>query len=747
MKTLFSGLLCLLLTTRLAAQADQDAAPTNTSPTSPVESKPKVFPEKRAIVTVAVYGDTTGDTTRRDSMVRHYLLRNLRTDVAVRLETPTAFPMAGPGAAAVPQFSSEGRPLAQLEIAPGRQRLIRVAAALPRPGTYAGVAELPYRYVAGDTTYTGLLTLSLRARRDDRKVVKTYPFFRMERIGIVLHDGCGPVRVRVVVRDTSGRGGQMRVPLVTFNQSRGDTNVQAHTASYQLYLRTDKGEVAPGQTLDFAPYEAKHFEVAFQSLPVAEVYAGRVTLQGETFREASEPFTIRVRHTMGVAVLVISLGLLLAWLAKFVNEQGRPSLRQRLHLLRVQEQLEQAPLWDGSLDDQESVTQDAIQALVAHAQQQVADKPMPDADFDSLRGSLHARMALFRQVVALRVALKGADPDDTTFEVVRTTHRDYLRMPGKTADELDAQRRKLLETEETRRAALRKRLQDAHTKLEKILDDNAGFLDGEKLQTLRVGLQQFQKDLPASELPAALAAYAHISLQAGKALCMGLDALLGSALPDAAAWEGDTWQAMAAQCRALLAPGLAGQASDQEVFAAFNAAMAAFTTAMNARLAEAHYTVPAPEPDTNTGRLEAWRNAKALVSKAGDFRTKEFTAYRDGSPRSADSPPSAAMTMTPARAVAVGGLMEEVSLPELARRIRNTSWLLFLTELVYTGIILLLSLILGLQVLYLGDDTWGSWQDLFVAFTWGFGIHAVSRNSDLGKRAFEYVNGKVNGSA
>jgi hypothetical protein len=56
-------------------------------------------------------------------------------------------------------------------------------------------------------------------------------------------------------------------------------------------------------------------------------------------------------------------------------------------------------------------------------------------------------------------------------------------------------------------------------------------------------------------------------------------------------------------------------------------------------------------------------------------------------------------------------------------------------------------LILGIQVLYLGDDTWGSWQDLFVAFTWGFGIHAVSRNSDLGKRAFEYVNGKVNGSA
>jgi hypothetical protein len=639
MKTLFSGLLCLLLFTRLAAQADQGAAPTNASPTSPVEShQPKVVPEKRAVVTVAVYGDTTGDTTRRDSMVRHYLLRNLRTDVAVRLEMPTAFPMAGPGAAVVPQFSSEGRPLAQLEIAPGRQRLIRVAAALPRPGIYMGVAELPYRYVVGDTTYTGLLTLSLRARRDDRKVVKTYPFFRMERIGIVLHDGCGPVRVRVVVRDTSGRGGQMRVPLVTFNQSRGDTNVQAHTASYKLYLRTDKDEVAPGQTLDFAPYEAKHFEVAFQSLPVAEVYAGRVTLQGETFREASEPFTIRVRHTMGVAVLVISLGLLLAWLAKFVNEQGRPSLRQRLHLLRIHEQLEQAKQWDGSLDDQESITQDAIQALVAQAQQQVADKPLPDAEFDSLRGSLQARLALFRQVVALRVALRGADPDDSTFEVVSTTHRDYLRMPGKTADDLDAQRRKLLETEDTRRAALRKRLQDAHIKLEKILDDNAGFLDGEKLQTLKGGLQQFQKDLPALELPAALSAYAHISLQAGKALCMGLDALLGSALPDAAAWEGDTWQALAVQCRAFLAPVLAGQANDQAAFAAFNAAMTAFTTAMNTRLAEAHYTVPAPEPDTNTGRLEAWRNAKVQVSKAGDFRTKEFTINRDGSPRTADSP-------------------------------------------------------------------------------------------------------------
>jgi hypothetical protein len=253
------------------------------------------------------------------------------------------------------------------------------------------------------------------------------------------------------------------------------------------------------------------------------------------------------------------------------------------------------------------------------------------------------------------------------------------------------------------------------------------------------------------DLTQALNGYDTCALQTGRALCKGLqDLLAGPSFPEGA-WTAEAWAGLRAAVQPQLVQGQ-GATDAQQATTAYQSTFSAFKTAMDARLATG-YSVPAPASATNDGILQAFRAATALAPPQ-QMSSNTSDTVRDGTQskglpfqqeRTSNPPPS-----TDAQAVhivRVGRPMQRHTLPDAAQARAYTGWLLFLSELIYAVIVLALSVILGLQILYLGDDTWGSVQDILVAFTWGFGIHAISRNTNLGQQAFTYVSGKINSSA
>jgi hypothetical protein len=428
MKKIICGLLCLAASSPLMAQSASQQAPVSDAQAA---GNQVWQPDPGISLAATVYGDSLGDSTRQDSLVRYYLLRNLRKDKPLMLDVPTAFPLIGPGQPSPIALSSDGRPLTGLQIPPGKMLLLRASAALPRPGAYSGVFQLAYHYGAQDSTgFQGLLNLPIKATRSARSVQKGKPFFRIEPIGILVQAGGCTTSVRFVVRDTSGKGGQMQIPLVLLNQVRGDTSLQARYLQSSLALEQGEQVIPlPVPTLTFAPNEAKRIRVTFTGLALAEQYTGRVLLQGDSFYEVSQPFSIRLRRTLLFAVLVIALGLFLAAFARWLYAVLSPRLKQRLVLLDVQSRFQAVATDVGGLNDMEATTVQRILDFVGDALHAVQDKPMADTDLSALLSNLEARRGLLYPVIALRQALDAAEqPANPLYATVQTTHLDFLRV-------------------------------------------------------------------------------------------------------------------------------------------------------------------------------------------------------------------------------------------------------------------------------------------------------------------------------
>jgi hypothetical protein len=728
-------LLWLVAPLALVAQAGNGAVPR--TPASQTDTVQTNKPDPGVSLTAQVYGETPGDSLHQNELVRYFLLSNVRKDLALVLDSPTAFPLIGPVPVPSLQLTThEGKPIAGLQIPPGRKLLLKVTTTVPHPGTYTGNLQLAYHYTnkKDSTTYEGLLDVTLTAKRSASVLRKGKPFFKVEPIGILVQSGGCTTQVRFVIRDTSGKGGQTQIPLLLLNQSRGDTSLQAHYRAYTL-AEERRDSVLPlhAAKLDFAPNEAKWIRATYTQLPLAEQYAGRVVLQGDSFYAQSQPFSIRLSRTVYFAVLVITLGLLLAALSRWLYGVLSPRLRQRLTVLDKKADFQVIPEQVGGLNDQETITLQCILGFVDDLLHKVGDPALTDAILATRIANFEARRALFYRVIYLCKALKAAgEPADTLHAKVQATHINFLRVDTKTDSELKDQQSEIdkAETQLLRSRAIAK-IKAVMPELQKRLEDNASILsdaDQKGLEEKRKGLEVIDEN---TTLESVQDQYNKYALSAAESLTRGLVELLKNAFPEKA-WQQDEWVKLQGKVQPLLMEPSGDDKNPDKVMAAYESAMATFRTEMDAQLLKKGFTNPITPNDTNDAAIKAYKAATVPETMRSFKSNQENLKALPTEPQ-----PVGTVRIDP---------LKEGTLPDTNQAKAHTGWLLFFSELIYAVIVLSLSLIIGLQMLYIGDDTWGSLQDILVAFTWGFGIHAITRNTDLGKNVFAYVSGKINNS-
>lgn len=767
-------LLWLVAPLALVAQAGNGAVPR--TPASQTDTVQPNKPDPGVSLTAQVYGETPGDSLHQNELVRYFLLSNVRKDLALVLDSPTAFPLIGPVPVPSLQLTThEGKPIAGLQIPPGRKLLLKVTTTVPHPGTYTGNLQLAYHYTnkKDSTTYEGLLDVTLTAKRSASVLRKGKPFFKVEPIGILVQSGGCTTQVRFVIRDTSGKGGQMQIPLLLLNQSRGDTSLQAHYRAYTL-AEERRDSVLPlhAATLDFAPNEAKRIRATYTQLPLAEQYAGRVVLQGDSFYAQSQPFSIRLSRTIYFAVLVITLGLLLAALSRWLYGVLSPRLRQRLALLGIKADFQVIPQDFDDLNANEMITLQRILGFVDDLLDKVGDPTLSDVILATRLSNFKARRTLFYKVIDLRQALDTAgEPTNPLYAAVQATHVDFLRVRTKSDAELEEQTLLIEKAGAQLRSQLVTKLKAGVVMIQQTIKDNTGILsvaDEERLYNVGdrllaklkenvIMMQQTIKDNTGvlsdtdqerlNEIGDSLATpegkdltiivkqYDSYVLETGRCLCKGLQRILEGAAFPSEAWEPREWDQLRSTVQVHLKSGLDTNDSLQAIKSYLNA-FAAFRTAMDAQLKKRQFFNPVTPNYTNASALAAYKVAEPFRRENNPMR---------GANSIRDNMKASFTTSQVADSIRTGHPMKG-TLPDTNQAKAHTGWLLFFSELIYAVIVLSLSLIIGLQMLYIGDDTWGSLQDILVAFTWGFGIHAITRNTDLGKNVFAYVSGKINNS-
>lgn len=687
----------------------------------------EVRPDPKNSLEATLLGDPLIDPSPQNQLTQYYLVKNIHAESALTLDAPIIFPLVGPAGVGGLSLTHEGRALKDLVIPPGRQVLIKATAAAPHLGTYKGSFQLAYHYQQGNITYERFPDVLLTATRTTAGGRKSSPFFKVEPIAILVQAGKCPAKVRFVIRDISGDGGEMQHPLLLLNKNRGDAGLQAQSASYTLAQEVGNTlQPLTGSTLVFAPNEAKRICATFSDLPLAEEYTGSVILQGEKFIDQSQSFTLRLSRTVWCAILVITSGLLLAALARYFYNKVSPRLKQRLKLLGIKADFEGIAERIPDLNDMETSSLKRILGFVDDLLRKVGDPSLSEAILANVQSNFEVRRTLFYRVIDLRQALDAADPPNNGLDaLVRRTHIEFLRVYTNTEAQLQEQISEIGKAEGLIREQLLNELKTNIDSLRQVIKDNDEILSSEDYASLNETIEHLM-DIRNQDLWKALYEYEFFALQTPRALSKGLMRHLeGKAFPGDA-WEAAEWAELNSTVQAQLKAGLDTR-NPQLALTAYQKAFATFRGMMDAQLQKKNITNPVTPEYTNAAALKAYENP-------GEAK-RSIPLTHTGTHNKVDT----------AQPIALGRIGRPMKghEPPASEVLKSTDCQLFWSETIYALIVLLLSIIIGLQVLYLGNETWGSVKDILVAFTWGFGIHAISRNTDLGKHVFSYVTDHI----
>lgn len=722
-------------------------------------SKPVVLPDSSRPVELKVVGATmVGDTTNADLFTRRLSLRNKRLDTVIISDIRlTSFISYSPNESAIGNLRQDGQAVEKITIPPLGTVYMELSSMLPKAGKYVSNLTFACERKINDSLSRGSrLDTSFQAIRTLVREPERAPFYKIEPIGILTNvSGC-QADLRVILRDTLGQGGTVNIPLILINQQRGDTSLQASFKEYTLWLEKEDSLLPlMGDKLVFAANEAKRLVVRFEQLEPAASYGGRVIVQGNNLRESSQVFNIRVRRSMLCATLLITAGLILAFLAKWLNETLSPKLKQRLSLLNLRTEYSKVPKKVQELDYREQATLSQLTGQIDDQLAAVALQALPDADLKSFVALMGDKLDLFYAAIALRVALEEADSTtQTTYSP--TLNTAYSTLTSKTATDTDVstQQKALSDAQAAIAQQMVATLQAECTKLITEVTEHEEFLAGTSAATLTEEAQRV-KDMANIDPVGAMDAYDALRLKVARALCEGLKKDLSTPTN---AFFTQAWPQIQAQTEAALNAGLKATASADDAFAAFHSAIKVYLGQL-IQVVEAAYsakgqgfpaTLVSAKTALNAMDTTDYDQIYADIIASLPTGQQETMSYRGmdentikglvfTAPLNQDTKPRFG-TMEPRK---LSPLMEVPDSAWSESSIRNTRLQLFLSEVLYSSIVLVVSVILGLEILYLDDDVWGTVGDMFAAFTWGFGIHAVSRNTSLGQSAFSFVSGKI----
>ncbi|NOK31890.1 hypothetical protein HMI49_01570 [Corallococcus exercitus] len=659
---------------------------------------------------------------------------------------------------------------AEVPISVNQPVTVTLSADLPAPGEYQGRVVL-----LGDGARE-VTPLAVR-RVASAPTVQFYPVAPAR--GWTLGPFSGKATVRLSFRETAGVGGAVGpAAVVQLDRKAGGAGdgaapVQAQDAKW-FFRGPDGQPQGPGKegVLQMPAYGTGLLSLDVDDLPESGEYTGTVRLLVPEGAAVEQPFTVWVKTPAMFGAFLIFLGVATSAAVRFYVQRVRPRVnlrsraeaaRQKLQSLVPARPLEREAAVAASLRRQ-------VDALLADIQRPLSGLVVQD----SVLALFEARLQLFslwsvllRQLEGLKgVALLDAERKlkavETLLQNDQATAADFSEQ---------AQMMRTLDLEAVARAVLESRLteleQQSQTLASQRGDDPVSRrLQGElPLYVLRARQQLPGPDLETSRRLVETAREAFLEI-----LLTDLeDALTAKALPGGFTQE--EWAALRLRVGEQLARARARMhASVDEAFLYYQSAHALYLRELVDNLEEAMTQLQA-QAGGDLNAQEAWRTevdarlaaARAHLDKGeANLAAPEYRAARDdfarhvvplpppvamGGRLALESVPSA-VTLDPFSQPAApspapqplpgGPASGNLSpLPPSSTKastdvLVSLDWIplprsrdLWKVELAVLGMMSIIAVLLGLQVLDVFAPTWGGSGAWMTAFLWGFGLHQV----------------------
>lgn len=685
-------------------------------------------------------------TSDRSTVVWPVVIRrddSLPDDAAV---TFGVSPFAGPSATIVaPALLRDGKPLTGSVTLAGLREL---------PLTLNLKAEL-------EGAYKGEITYEVGGTRTaiPMELTRTRPDFDLKVDAISKRRGTlwGDVTLQAQLQNVTGVPREVFLPTISRLErvdTSGTTPVDVGAGAIKLSYALMNGEPAM-QPLRIAGDAGMGLLVTVGGLDAPGTYKGVMRFTAPDRKPLDAVFELALRLPGWLAGIVIGLGVVVAAAARYFLQTAQPRLLLQRQAIALRANLEK--LAQNEKHDLASAEADVIAFLVREvdgASDDLADRAAAAATIEARIGRVAAKVPLLELLIGTRRRLDRVrplsvadalrpelDPSITTLETavpadneIATRITELAAIPGRITERLRAHI-------QTAAQALRTAIDAAVNPLEyepvrlllreldvavagPALEPALALLDRARLQYIDIAVDSLRRKLDPTT--AALGFQADKWANFVADIGVRLDAVKDEADPEqkVRSWNGvNTYYLVQVVLHAktridALVAAKAVPAAIPALEAAAIKLAAAQTALVANDLAAANKAYGEAMQEVDKARSTMEVNKQTMGSAAG----------REGS-----APAAGGSVLSSVVDEAIGSLLPLPLGRGATAAMINRALLLF--TLWFSGAMLLIAVVTGLQLLYVPNPAFGCW-DLVVAFLWGAGLHAVGGQTFQGLQGF-----------
>jgi hypothetical protein len=701
-------------------------------------------------------GELKLETTGPSFWLRQRVELPDKRDVAgITVEVPAL--RASSGKAVTVKCVLEGQACDQpATLKPFESKLVEVSGEMPEPGDYS--------------TW---ITLEYPGGSESRRLGVTYKLRSAATFNLSANELGTDGVLWLTLEDSVGVATQLDLPSLVLNRSQ--PNKPKLQASFTKLTVYDESGVAVSKPVQLGASESKRLKVVLAGLEPGH-YEGKAVVRSLEGGRQEAPVSVSQRWPCCVAALMVLVGVLSSHWLRFWASNRRPLLEQRRNLSALRASFDVSAGDANGRNEQERLVVAGVAAALQRADEALLDG-IP-ADFDRTLDRIRSKVDLLPTWISAQRRVQALEPAKlrVDFQDRLAAGKSYLieAYPGSSDEKVvtDVKALDAAITSAVRQERLNQVQAARKSVAEAIADTSKPASFHALLQnTVEPKLKQAE-DLITKDDGGAPSALNDARLEYARALLSDLTQTLDAARPAPFAADATTqpWEALRARVMAPMEAVATVAGSDAEpALEAYQLAYRTYLSGLadktqeHARIQDAiaKAGIQPPKVDGIRARLKDLASALQAVKQkaaAGKFReaAQDFeTAWRDyeslkdeirsatGGPKLASGvpqPPAGAMNvggsvspavrdnpdrMPDARAAA---LTAADQLRHLRASIKHGDWL-------FTLSVALISVLLGLKVLWIDDAGWGGLEDVLIALLWGLGLHQGSSG------AFEGIAG------
>lgn len=656
----------------------------------------------------------------------------LKQDVEVTLHASL---MSGPSGAIIePKLLKDGKPLTGAIKLPslGEQSLTLIGAT-DREGPYTG--EISYN-INGNSTSVML------------NLTRTHPDldFKIEPISKTYATAGSPVTLQLRLLNNTSTVREIYLPsIVQFERTDtlGSGPVQVGTEDYKVAFRRDDGK--PLQPLRTNSDDQLTLAATITGLTTTGSYKGVMRFTAPDRKPADAAFELSLRLWYVWPSVAIAAGVIVAAFLRYYQSAGQPRLLLQRNALAMRSNLTTLLQTESrNLKDREQRVFAHLIGQIDDASDKLADPATPIETASAIIGTVRHRSSLLTLWLTC-CRRQDALPPPIAAEIESDLVAAYDTLMNDNASDADvATAKKLLAGIEKKIAdALKRSFTEAATSLTNAIDEfdaaDRPQFDPVATSVARVVDAANQSHFKEAEEALAQARSKFAEISAGL-----LRATLAGAQP-AVGFEAADWAAFITEITGLLDGVVAEpdpekrvqrwtEANRRYLIRVVQRAKARVDELIEANikgtkdaLKRAQTKLSGAQTALAEGKLgiartcyreavDAAGSVRAILRAQGAQMGKTAAADADAPGSGAELPPS--IIVEAIASVWPLPLGRDVTLDQVTKRLRSYS-------ILFAAVLLVIAVVSGLQLLYIANPAFG-YVDLFVAFLWGAGLHAVA---------------------